>query len=295
MQITASQITLAIITKNRLFNLDRLLKSIYQLSVLPGAILIIDNDRQQTAQKKCQIWSQKLPLKYLSCHQIGASYARNFALQHCQTRFLCFVDDDCVLDKYWFENLLSFSQVFLKNKNVAYVQGQSNLLNKDNVWARVQFRRYHRWFYHHLDPDHLDPLLLDTKNICFDLKKIKKLRFDKKYSKFGFSGSEDTDFGLQIAELKFIGVYCSQMKLDHQETHRLFITLRKVFNKGRLSFILQNKWGFCDLFQRDVYQAKNKLELLKLFFKSMNWRSLNDFDQILTFFFQAGVWYQKEK
>lgn len=296
MNIQTKDFTLAIVTRKRPAYLSHLLRSLSKMSLIPGQILVVDNDVERSAFSVFQKWQSKLPIKYQVCTQIGTPASRNFALDLCETRFLCFVDDDCRVNRHWFDNLFVFSKVAFEYQQVAYIQGQSGLLNKNNIWARVQYRRYRRWFYRDLNKSKIDPLLLDTKNICFDLSKFNrsKVRFDKNYGLFATSGSEDTDFGLQLHHLQLRGVYCQYARLLHREASSFFSVIKKIFQKGRLSFLLQQKWQFCDIFQKDVYLADNGCKLASIFFK--NWKDffVDPLDKLCTLVFQSGVWYQKK-
>lgn len=296
MNIQTKDFTLAIVTKKRPNYLINLLRSLSKMSLMPGQILVVDNDVQRSALSICQWWQHKLPIKYQVCDQPGTPTARNFALDLCETRFLCFVDDDCVVSHHWFRNLFVFSGVFFEYQQIAYIQGQSQLLNKDNIWARVQYRRYRRWFYRDLNKNNLDPFLLDTKNICFDLSKFdrSKVRFDKNYGLFATSGSEDTDFGLQLHHHQCRGVYCQYMRLSHRETNSFFSVVKKIFQKGRLSSLLQKKWQFCDIFQKNIYLAKSSWRIFLIFIRSGKDFFIDPLDHLSTLVFQSGVWYQKK-
>jgi len=203
-------LTIAIITYRRPQLLRRCLNSIKQQSYHPKKIIIIDSHVQKTSIPQ----------------------SRNLALKKCQTKYLAFVDDDCILNKNW---VFYAYQSISVNQKLAFVVGKTNLLNNQNPIAKTQFKAYQEWFnnYHSLD----------TKNVILNYQKIKNLHFDTNFKIF-----EDIDFNQQLQSNNLIGTYNSRMQIYHPEVDNFFKALKKNYLRGQYKAKITSKWGNFDNF-----------------------------------------------
>lgn len=207
---TISDLTIAVLTYRRQKQLELCLKSIKDQKFQPKDILVIDSFKRKTS----------IPI------------SRNIALNKCQTKYLAFVDDDCILDKNW----INSGYRFLKSHpKLAYVVGQTKLLNPQSTLALSQYSSYQNWFSHHHT--------LDTKNVIFNLSLIKDLRFDPKFKIF-----EDIDFSLQLKAANIYGLYCPKMIVHHPELTSPWKVIKKSYVRGKFKSILDQKWGSYDDF-----------------------------------------------
>lgn len=237
------QITLAIVTYRRPIKLARCLKSVSKQNRLPNQVLVIDNDSLGSARASIDDYAKSLTIKYLIEPSPGASNARNRALFECNTHYLGFVDDDCILDNNWVKNAI---KAISKSKK-AYIVGQSVPLNKDNMYSTAQYYVYRRWFVKQINPltNEISPQALDTKNVILNHETINKYHivFDTRYSGYKSSGFEDSDFGMQLNQHKLRGIYESKMLIYHEETDTLTSTIKKAYQKGKLKYLYEQKWN----------------------------------------------------
>jgi succinoglycan biosynthesis protein ExoM len=111
------EIAICICTFRRPDGLARALRSLASqalVSIRPEnvAIIVIDNDREQTASEVCSRseHARLFSLRYIQAPQRGLSNARNVSLDGaaaCGARFIAFIDDDQTADPAWLENLYS--------------------------------------------------------------------------------------------------------------------------------------------------------------------------------------------
>ena len=218
---TLKNLTIAIIT-NRPHSLKKCLASIYSQKYQPGEILLIKNKQPSIPQK------------------------RNMALKRCHTKFLAFIDDDCILDKNW---TISAYKAISNNKNLTYVVGSTKLLNNHSLIARTQYDSYLQWF----NQTHT----LDTKNIIFNFNRIKHLQFDTNLKIF-----EDVDFDLQLKSNKLIGDFSPKMLVHHPEVSNLFQAIKKNYFRGQYKSIITNKWGNFDNFVPSIPPLSNPINFI---------------------------------
>lgn len=239
-------LTIAIVTKNRPELLSQCLESLVRQIKKPDVVLVVDNDRDKTAELVCNNFSNRLKIKYVVEKKMGIPLARNKALQVVETRYLGFIDDDCMLEPGWVKEGL---KGIVKHRS-AFVVGRTKLVNKDSLIARAQFFHYQRWFLTKLDrtSKKISPQNLDTKNVIFDMKALKQpgLRFDQRYSLTTIGGGEDVDMGLQLSKLGYKGFYVERMMLKHREVESLQDLIRKSFWRGQSSYLLAEKWQLKD-------------------------------------------------
>lgn len=230
-----TEISIAIITKNRKKELADCLDSIAKQTLIPS-VIIIDNDENLSAKET--ISKKKYKQINISYHHSRGSVpaCRNLAMKIAKTKYLGFVDDDCVLDKKWTENGLSA----IKKYKTAYVLGKTLLLNPNNIFALAQYARDDYW-------KNYNSQIFDTKNVILDLNIVKgsKLSFDEKCQKEAYDSADfDFDFALKKAMLK--GKFCKNMILKHKETSSFNRFKRRAYYRGYLAKYLDRKWKLND-------------------------------------------------
>ncbi len=232
-----NDLTIAVVTRKRLGLLARCLESLAIQSVKPGRVLIVDNDVQGSAGRVAKSFSSKLTIKYVVEPVKGIANARNKALKVNSSRYLAFVDDDCVLGAQWVEEGLRA----IKKSRSAYMLGRTELMNKDSLVAKARFYHYQQWFL-------AKPQGLDTKNVIFDFEILKKhkLKFDNRFNKTSIGGGEDSDMGLQLDRLGLSGGYHRKMVLKHKEPEKVLALVKKAYWSGRAYYLLSKKWQLKD-------------------------------------------------
>ena len=67
---------------------------------------------------------------------------RNLALKKCTTKYLAFIDDDCLADSEWIKN--AYLSI-IKSKST-FVIGRTLPISKLNYYSQKQFLDYQQWF-----------------------------------------------------------------------------------------------------------------------------------------------------
>lgn len=227
-----TDITIAIITKNRISELARCLDSLVKQKQQPQTILIIDNDPNQTA--KALVLEKKYQSLRISHHAVSGSVpkCRNLAILKSKTKYLAFTDDDCILDDNWTEQAVNK----IKDGSCDFVVGQTLLFNQQNIFALAQHARDEYW-------KKQNSPMFDTKNVILNLEKIKKhqLKFDEKCQKEVYD-SADFDFDFLAKKYALNGYFCKEMLAHHQETNQFRRFSKRAYFRGYLAKYLNKKW-----------------------------------------------------
>lgn len=237
------EFTIAIITKNRVNDLKKCLKSLYRQKQNNFVILIVDNDFQKTAWPLYKYFKSKnkRSITYYCEPAAGYTNARNCALKKCRTKYLGFIDDDCILDEHWTSNGLEA----IKTYHSAYVVGRSEQIKCKNLFAEVERYIYVNWMPDYFDKNtyEISPLRIDTKNVIIDtcLLKKNKIKFDQRFNEYG---GEDIDLGLELKQCNLKGYFVKDMLLYHKGKSSLNAFIRKAFAYGYNCYNLYNKWKY---------------------------------------------------
>jgi len=273
MQKQISNISIAIVTKNRRQKLSRCLFSILNQTHHPIEVIIIDNDPKLSAKKiiRSSVFSL-LSISYFSSSGTVPE-CRNLALSKSKTRYLGFVDDDCILKENWLVSGLN--SIALQQQ--AFVVGHTLLLNPKNILALAQHARDSYWKKHNFYLGN-NQGVFDTKNIILDLKKIRKfnLKFDQKCH-FDVYDSADFDFGFQLKKAKLLGSYCFKMQLFHEETSTYQRFINRAYARGKIASHISDKWNLGDglINSKDAFFGLWLLRLIKHFY--MDFQRYYDF------------------
>jgi glycosyltransferase involved in cell wall biosynthesis len=217
----------AIVTRNRVNDLQRCLGSIMKQRRLPDQIIVVDNASTDKTNYMCTNFRKVFDIDYVYCQSIGIPHARNAALDACKTGVICFLDDDCEADGSW---VLELAKYFERDNKVAAVQGYIGNFYPNNVPAQLkQFQR-----------DMIIPVSVfnDTvikANFCaagnlacrMDFVNQNKLRF---YSKLAVG--EEIDFAKQIMKCGGQIGYTHEAIVFHKWRTSPFSYLKRLFRSG---------------------------------------------------------------
>jgi len=236
MSTLIKDLTIAIVTYRRAKELEKCLNSLQGQSYYPQKVLIIDNYFHEDIKNICQKY-KNLRITYQFIKQASIPIARNLAIKKCQTKYLAFIDDDCILHDNW---TISAYEFIKKHPKLTYVVGKTKLLNTKSYLAKCQFENYQKWFHISFP--------LDTKNVIFNHQKIKNLRFDPKFKIF-----EDVDFNQQLKEQQLVGAHNPLMVISHPEISNFFSSLKKSYTRGQFKAKITKKWGNFDNYRPSIF------------------------------------------
>lgn len=189
-----NQLSVAIITHSRL---NDLLHAVASLLIQDNIyeILVIDNNSTNGTKQIIERFSKtsRTPIRVIFESNPGRSYARNKALDMCKTRWLAFIDDDCVVSQNWSKAILSTLQKDLPNvvigKCISYQTSIVPLVENffERWWKEKNLYRNKVLNYE----------IFDTKNIIFDRLFLKRNRLSFAPG-FGKVIGEDYDLGVRL-------------------------------------------------------------------------------------------------
>ena len=126
-------ISVAICTRERPQQLERLLASLNRQTRAPEEVLVIDNAPVTTRTEQL-IRERFHACRYLTEPVQGLDFARNRALKECRTNFIAFIDDDAVAAPEWVE---ATARVFAESSNIAACMGRVDALSLETAGARL--------------------------------------------------------------------------------------------------------------------------------------------------------------
>ena len=188
-------LVICICTYNRNLSLIRCLKSINKLHLIPNIkikIIIVDNSKQHISFKLVKKLKKSFKYKIIQLHEKrrGVVYARNKCLNETKKinpKFICFFDDDCIVDRFWIKNVFKVK----KFTNASIITGPQLPLKKKSL-------NYSQFFEKNYKVSLKKVNWAASNNVFLEYNIIKKhnLFFDKTLNKFGIG--EDQLFFLKL-------------------------------------------------------------------------------------------------
>ncbi len=111
---------LSIPTYGRKRELNRLLESLSNQSILPDQIVIVDQNDRGFLDLIISEWAKKLPIQHNIVSYKSASKARNHGAQKLTTEIIAFPDDDCIFTERTIELV---KQTFFNNPSIDVIIG----------------------------------------------------------------------------------------------------------------------------------------------------------------------------
>ena len=285
------KLLICICTYNRNLSLLRCLKSINNLYVVSNIkieIIIVDNAIEYSSFKLVKKLKKSFKYKIIHLHEKrrGIVYSRNRFLSKVKKinpQFICFFDDDCVVDRFWLKNVFHI----IKSSNAKIVTGpqlplKKNYLNKSNIINYSQFfqKKY---------KSNIQKVNWAASNNVFleyDIIEKHKLIFDKTLNKFGVGEdqlffSKLNNYGYKIYWSKSVRVF------ENIHEHRLNLRwlIRRSFRLGVLGHYIDMSlygkfMGFIINYLKCIYYFAKTFSFIFLFFNSKFQT------QMLNFFFR---------
>lgn len=112
-------ITVAVCTRNRVFDLARCLESLNQLDYPAFEILVVDNAPDNDSVERL-VRGTYPNVRYVVEPRPGLNWARNRAILETTSDVLAFTDDDVVVDRLWLQAL---ARIFAENPEVMAATG----------------------------------------------------------------------------------------------------------------------------------------------------------------------------
>lgn len=121
---SSPDITMVICTRNRAVQLKTVLDSVVALRIpedLTWEFLIVDNGSTDATAVVVESYKDRLPIRLVREDEAGLSNARNKAVAEAAGRYMCWTDDDVVLDPDW---LVAYWAAFKRHPEAAIFGGR---------------------------------------------------------------------------------------------------------------------------------------------------------------------------
>ncbi len=138
----APHVTVAVCTRDRSASLRRLLGSLAELAVPDGLeweLVLVDNGSTDDTAAVVEGFGGILPLRYVRHPAPGLCNARNRAVAEARGRYICWTDDDTMVDRDW---LAAYAEAFARHPDATFFGGRIIPFLDDETPAWI--RREHR-------------------------------------------------------------------------------------------------------------------------------------------------------
>jgi glycosyltransferase involved in cell wall biosynthesis len=117
-------VTVLICTRDRAAQLTNVLESAASLRVPDGLrweILIVDNGSSDNTAEVAMAFRDRLPIRVVRENQAGLSHARNRGVAEAKGTYICWTDDDVLIDPHW---LQAYVSAFARHPEAAIFGGE---------------------------------------------------------------------------------------------------------------------------------------------------------------------------
>jgi len=121
---TPPDITMIICTRDRATQLRKVLGSAVDLQIPPGLkweLLVVDNGSTDETGEVARSYRDRLPLRLVREERAGLSNARNKGVEETAGQYICWTDDDVLLDPQW---LAAYWAAFNRHPEAAVFGGR---------------------------------------------------------------------------------------------------------------------------------------------------------------------------
>lgn len=251
----ARDIDLAIICGKNTKNLQLLLSSILNQTLLPHKVFIISNvSFAKKAHEELNYFKKYLPIAfYKKSEDINA--LKHFAFTKSKNKILGFVNPNSELHHQWVEKMIS---THLKHPEVMAVQGYSQNIPKHSLINVIHRFLRQTWIRDNMLKDRkdfwawekgtiaseLEMLDIKMNNITLKLQELKKLNLS-------FNKGGCLEFACSLLSHGKHFLIHSKILMSIKETNGLIGLIKKGFNEGRQTYRLKRLWP-------KEYNFKNK-------------------------------------
>ncbi|MET0210652.1 MAG: glycosyltransferase, partial [Burkholderiaceae bacterium] len=135
------EVTVVICTRNRAKQLSSVLTSASAMDVPPDLrweFLVVDNGSTDNTEEVIRSFADRLPVRYCREDTPGLSNARNCGVKAARGRYICWTDDDVVIDSRW---LSAYVDAFRRHPEAAIFGGR--------VLPQLEGKSAPDWFVQH--------------------------------------------------------------------------------------------------------------------------------------------------
>ena len=135
------QVTVIICTRNRADQLRRTLESAAAMEIpehVSWELLVVDNGSTDHTPEVVESFTGRLPVRRVSEPNAGLSNARNRGVAEAKGDYICWTDDDVLIDPNW---LAAYARAFVRHPEAAYFGGPIELVLEGSTPSWLQDNR----------------------------------------------------------------------------------------------------------------------------------------------------------
>ncbi len=251
------KITVCIITKNRLLEINHCLISLKNQTVKPNEILIINAGNKNSLIKEINKY-----IKDLNIHLIQSKKSKLFrrflGYKKTKSPIVAYLDDDCIADKDWIKNI---ALAHKNNPKIIAITGKC-INNKTNYISKINQHYYDLWIQRHLYQKNLIQII-DTKNCS--LKKTEKFKFKLDKEIETNNNGEDNYLAILLRQQRFEILYDTNIRVGHNEKDTFLKSITQRYENGKVKAYLNWRWK--DFKPKKIIHSKNIFnQFLNIFF-----------------------------
>ena len=218
-------ISIVVPTHNRVRMLQRLLKSVDALELVPDEVVIINNGSSDQTHDLLKEWEKDnhnfISIALNKPKSQGPGAARNLGIQLASSDAIAFTDDDCIVHPFWIKSIKHSN--FWERKNLAGIGGKVFRLRRGAI---SEYYSYHRI----LEPPKYNQYLV-TANACYLKDCLLEVNgFDETHK---YPGGEDNGLSLKLANLGYTFEFEKNMIVIHDYRTSLFSFLKTFYRYGK--------------------------------------------------------------
>ncbi|KGN70209.1 glycosyltransferase family 2 protein [Porphyromonas sp. COT-239 OH1446] len=204
-------------TKDRPEDLQRILESIEQSSVLPEKVIIVD----QSSHIESVLNSSKFVINHLHKPNIsGLTMAKNLGVKYCDCELIHFFDDDIIVDHNYFETL---NRHFVENPQYKGICGRQRN-SKSSRFKLLIFSIFHVGPFHDVrkkcNSGFVSQRLVDTPILpggvtAYKIEIFQEFQFDETLIRYCLG--EDMDFSYRVSR-KYPLAFATDAKVLHNHS-----------------------------------------------------------------------------
>lgn len=233
-EFALSDLTMVVPVKNNQRGISRLLNAclkIFPLECCLAEIMVVDNLSRQPVEIPAHLASS-LPIRVLVCEQPGAAAARNFGARQARTRWILFLDSDCL-------------------PTPGLINGYQQALNGAIAYTGMVQAEQHNPISHYYDTQRIlhplplwddgeeRPAYLITANALVWREALAQVGgFDEH---FPSAGGEDIDLGLRLWSVGSLA-YAPSAQILHTFEPYLLAFVRRFVRYGRGNHLLATRY-----------------------------------------------------
>jgi glycosyltransferase involved in cell wall biosynthesis len=234
------KISVVIPTYNRERLLKKCLISLYCQSYPRDRfeVIVINDGGRDFTWKTIKLFAKDFNLIWLYQKNKGQSTARNLGIRHAKNEIIAFIDDDCVADKDWLQNISNF---YKDSSAAEIVQGSINLNRSLNPINRMHMA---------INKAANEKRIIRFSNRSYALffgppngaiKKSSILKYGLFFDE-ALRTREDVDLYRRIKKLNLDIMYSEEISVAHTFQWNPELLIKRFFTYGMGEYCLRQKW-----------------------------------------------------